>query len=78
MAYPGYERFLLQLGFDDFQAVLCGLAAAGHPKVEMPRIRGDHLHGFCSFAQECRNIQIGLLEIGDHGVTHGVEARWFR
>jgi len=26
-----------------------------------------------AFAQECRHVQVGLLEISDHGVAHAVE-----
>ena len=31
------------------------------------------LHGFTPFAQECWDVEIGLLEIRDHGVAHAID-----
>ena len=32
------------------------------------------LHGVVAFAQESGDVQVGLLEVGDHGVAHAIES----
>src|SRR5580704_16553174 len=35
------------------------------------------LHSLTPLAQECRDVEIGLLEICDHGVAHAVDGYGF-
>jgi hypothetical protein len=35
------------------------------------RILKIRLHGLVAFAEKGRNVEIGLLEVGNHGLTHG-------
>ena len=41
--------------------------------LEIGHLEFQHLHSFAALAQEGGDIQVGLLEVGDHGVAHVVD-----
>ena len=52
--------------------------AGAHPEVRELRNSGwgarGGLHGVVAFAQESGDVQVGLLEVGDHGIAHAIES----